>query len=70
MPVQVDARDNAGGRTPLLLAARGLHEESVRVLLQHGANPDIRVCTQSRETSKLTINSSLQCVYLNEIFVC
>jgi hypothetical protein len=38
----VDARDGAGDRTPLLLAARGSHREASRLLLAAGADPDLR----------------------------
>ncbi len=40
---QVDAKDNTGGRTALFVAAAGRHEGSVKLLLEHGADPDIKV---------------------------
>ena len=36
----VEARDNANG-TPILWAARGGHTEIVKMLLEHGANPNV-----------------------------
>jgi hypothetical protein len=40
---QVDAKDNTGGRTALFVAAAGRHEGSVKLLLEHGADPDFKV---------------------------
>jgi hypothetical protein len=40
---QVDAKDNTGGRTALFVAAACRHEGSVKLLLEHGADPDIKV---------------------------
>ena len=42
----MDARDSKGGRTALLLAARGKHVECVKKLIENGANPDIRVSSR------------------------
>jgi ankyrin repeat protein len=44
---QVDAKDNTGGRTALFVAAAGRHEGSVKLLLEHGADPDIKVSIDS-----------------------
>ena len=38
---RVDCRDQTGGRTPLLLAARARQEAAVRVLVENGADPDL-----------------------------
>jgi len=42
----VDAKDLAGGRTPLFLAAKKKHAECVKMLIEAGANPDIK-CARS-----------------------
>ena len=38
---RVDCRDQTGGRTPLLLAARARQEAAVRLLVENGADPDL-----------------------------
>ena len=38
---RVDWRDQTGGRTPLLLAARARQEAAVRMLIENGADPDL-----------------------------
>lgn len=38
----VDARDNSGGRTPLLVAARARQEAAARILLEYGAQTSLR----------------------------
>jgi ankyrin repeat protein len=41
--LQIDAKDNSGGRTALYIAAASRREDCVQLLLQHGADPDIKV---------------------------
>ena len=43
---EVDAKDLAGGRTPLFLAAKNKHAECVKMLIENGANPDTK-CARS-----------------------
>jgi len=45
----VDAKDNTGGRTALFVAAAGRQEGCVKLLLEHGADPDIKVSISTAE---------------------
>jgi ankyrin repeat protein len=45
-PLQVDAKDNSGGRTALYVAAVGGRADCVQLLLEHGADLDAKVMYQ------------------------
>ena len=39
----MDARDKVGGRTALLLVVRAAQEQCVRILIESGVDPDLKV---------------------------
>ena len=62
----MDARDQVGGRTALLLAARAAQEQCVRSLIESGADPDLRV---GSTTPRTVLKEKLPGLWLGGIVV-